>query len=548
VSFSSILSPVKVLLIQPPIEDFYDTAIRTYPLGLLYLAAKIGDTCNVSLADFRTTGKKRIIAPHPFPEMNDYYRTGLVTPFSLFGNYYRFGCSRDEMKDTIAREDPDVVCISSLFTTYAAEAIDVARTAKEVRTTIVTVMGGTHPTVFPLHPLSSGAVDYVVRGEGETPLRDLISWLAKGSPGGRAAIPGVCTREGENFRVSGINLERDIDVIPDRTLAEASRYRIGRKNYTTLLTSRGCPFSCAFCGKPPVPYRKRSLASIEREIKACVDLGIEAIDFEDDMLTLDIPFFRDVLSLFKGGRFTLSAMNGIYSGTLDRETLNLMWEAGFRRLNFSLVDISRQLVKKQKRTVPGRFLDLLPYLESSPFLVETHFIVGLPGQQSSDVLETLLFLMKRRVLPGPSAFYMAPGSDIFARQQGKAEVFCPGEEMMKRMRSSALLPANPLLPRTTLYTLMMLARFVNFTKLLLDDNPGMERLSEIMELRFSGRHSSYGEIISALLKEQRLIAFDTTTGEYVEVLQDRDLIGQFFAMARGTSVKGFKTTRTLVVD
>ncbi len=45
---------MKVLLVQPPIEDFYDTSIRTYPLSLLYIATKIKDICDVSIVDFRS--------------------------------------------------------------------------------------------------------------------------------------------------------------------------------------------------------------------------------------------------------------------------------------------------------------------------------------------------------------------------------------------------------------------------------------------------------------------------------------------------------------
>lgn len=57
---------MKVLLVQPPIEDFYDTSIRTYPLSLLCLATKIKDICHVSVADFRSN-KRRMLKAHPFP-------------------------------------------------------------------------------------------------------------------------------------------------------------------------------------------------------------------------------------------------------------------------------------------------------------------------------------------------------------------------------------------------------------------------------------------------------------------------------------------------
>ena len=50
---------MKVLLVQPPVEDYYDTSIRTYPLGLAYIAARIADTCDVAILDCRTGYKGR---------------------------------------------------------------------------------------------------------------------------------------------------------------------------------------------------------------------------------------------------------------------------------------------------------------------------------------------------------------------------------------------------------------------------------------------------------------------------------------------------------
>ena len=252
-------------------------------------------------------------------------------------------------------------------------------------------------------------------------------------------IEGICFREGPHLHVTRPHIEDGIDLIPDRSLLNPADYRINRRNYSFFLTSRGCPFNCAFCGKPSVPYRKRSMAGMEREISDCLDRDIQAIDFEDDMLTLDLPYFRRVLEIFGGTGLTLSAMNGIYPGGLDKQILENMFSAGFRRLNFSLVDASQSVTDKQKRYFGADFLNLLPYLESSPFLVETHFIIGLPEQKPDDIINTIIFLMGKRLLLGPSIFYLAPNSAIFNDIAGN-----DWENSIKMMRSSAMFPATPL--------------------------------------------------------------------------------------------------------
>jgi anaerobic magnesium-protoporphyrin IX monomethyl ester cyclase len=535
---------VKVLLIQPPIEDFYHTKIRTYPLQLVYLATKIRDICDVSVIDLRTNMKSKVLSEHPFPGLEDYYRDGIHTPFSLFSRYYRFGAGREEIKKAISDSKPDVVAVSSLFTTYAAEAQEIAVLAKEVNREIVTVLGGTHPTVFPELVLRNQDIDYIIRGEGETPFFRLIHFLQKGRVGMIDEIPGLCfIKEDNSMHLSHINVEDNIDLIPDRRFIRAENYRIGRKNYTFFLTSKGCPFHCSFCGKPPVPYRRRSLASIEKEVENCINLNIQAIDFEDDMLTYDTEFFNRVLDMLKGKGMTLSAMNGIYAETLNKETLGRMYDAGFRRLNFSLVDLSLSVLSRQKRNLPSNFLKILPYLEYSPFFVEIHFIIGLPEQTPEDVIETLIFLMGKRLLPGPSIFYLAPGSLIFNKY-----LHDDWEKNLKSMRSSCMNEINPLFPKDTVYTFMKLTRFINFVKHCLDKEPSLKKLSELPKLLFNEKEHPDRNIISTLLFEKRLIHYDMKKGIYTDEPQDKELIRVFFRKAENAVIRGFKTMNSLIFD
>jgi anaerobic magnesium-protoporphyrin IX monomethyl ester cyclase len=383
----------------------------------------------------------------------------------------------------------------------------------------------------------------VVRGEGETPLAFLAEALKTGRNGDIPFIEGVCCKHKGQILISEPHVENDIDLLPARRLIDTEKYRIGRRNYSFFLTSRGCPFHCAFCGRPTLPFRKRNLESIEQEIEDCLELKIEAIDFEDDMLTLDAGFFGKVMKLFEGRNFTLSAMNGIYTENLTVGILEKMFEAGFRRLNFSLVDISKPLMKEQKRLFPSKFLELIPYLEDSSFLTETHFIIGLPGQTPDEITDTMLFLMGKRCLPGPSLFYLAPNSPLYddmARDQG--------DDMFQAMRSSAMFPVNPLLPRETLYTFMKLVRFVNYVKHALDREQGLKRLSDLPILTAAAKDPIANEIVSALVLEKRFKYYDIKEKRLCDEPVNENLVKRFFARARGLPVKGFKTTNTLIVD
>ena len=535
---------MRVLLIQPPVEDFYDTSVRTYPLGLAYVASRVSGLAEVEVLDARTTDRPVPLADHGFPELEPFYREGASTPFSFFGSFRRYGLSRSEIREAISSRKPDIVGIASMCTAYEEQAFEVAEVAKEVNREITTVMGGLHPTLFPAHVLRNRAVDYCVRGEGETPFLRLVSSLSQGRKILRGErIPGVCFRRGEELHVSEVNVEADIDALPNRALLDADRYRIGRKRYAFFLSSRGCPHSCSFCGKPPIPYRRRTLASVEEEIGQCASLGVTAIDFEDDMLNPDKGAFAEVLGLFKGRGFTLSAMNGIYPGNLDVPTFRLMEDAGFRRLNFSLVDTSESVLYGQKRRSQPSFVALLPFLEDSPFLVEVHFIIGLPGQEPAALLDTMLFLMARRLLLGPSLFYLSPGSPLHrtAEEEGKDVPF-------RFMRSSVMLPFNPLFPRSVTFTFVKLVRFINYVKQVLDRDPGVRRMSDLPEAPALGSDPRKRQIVKTLIDEERFTCYDPVPGSFRDEPVDGALVRLFFERARGSAITGYKTKNRLIVD
>jgi radical SAM superfamily enzyme YgiQ (UPF0313 family) len=532
---------MKVLLVQPPVEDFYDTAIRTYPLALLYIATRVRAVADVAILDART-GRKPAVLKNPFPGLDTFYRPDIYTPFSFFGRYYRFGLTHDEIHREIAAQQPDVVGIASMCSAYERQAGDAAKAAKEVSREIITVVGGTHATVFPDRLLADENVDYCIRGEGETPFFELMQHLKAGRAPGGGHIPGLCYRDGTDMRIPAPHVENGLDITPARDLVAADRYRIGRKKYTFLLTSRGCPFSCGFCGKPAVPYRRRTIDRIEREVDDCTERGIEAFDFEDDMLNLDKSFFASVLDLFADRRCTLSAMNGIYPNTLDVPTLQRMYAAGFRRLNFSLVDVAPSVLGGQNRNAQGSFLALLPYLEQSPFLVEVHFIIGLPGQHPDRLLDTLLFLMEKRLLLGPSIFYMAPGSAIYERDGKWLEI--PPEAM----RSSFMLPFNPLFPRPVTFTFAKLVRFINYIKGMLDRGTGITRLSDLLDAKPAMRDGRDALIIARLLMEKGFFCYDGKEEGLRPEAVEPVLVDAFFRKAKGRTIRGFKTAHSLTVD
>ena len=158
---------MKILLIQPPIQDFYQTSIRTQPIGLAYLAASLQTYDHeVEILDCQTGKKRSISVPSELSYLQDYYPFDDRSPFKLYSGYYHFGISWDEIRKKVEDSKADVFGISSSFTPYHGEALQIARIIKEWDRKKIVVMGGAHVSCDPEGVLKSPFVDYVILGKG----------------------------------------------------------------------------------------------------------------------------------------------------------------------------------------------------------------------------------------------------------------------------------------------------------------------------------------------------------------------------------------------
>ncbi|MCG6535945.1 MAG: cobalamin B12-binding domain-containing protein, partial [Syntrophales bacterium LBB04] len=76
---------MKIVLIQPPIRDFYETSIRTQPIGLAYLAASLrSNGHNVEILDCREKKRTSIPIPPELSYLRDFYPFDDRSPFKLY--------------------------------------------------------------------------------------------------------------------------------------------------------------------------------------------------------------------------------------------------------------------------------------------------------------------------------------------------------------------------------------------------------------------------------------------------------------------------------
>jgi radical SAM superfamily enzyme YgiQ (UPF0313 family) len=494
--------PMKILLLQPPIQDFYDTDIRLQPLGLCMLKAMVRERLpeiEVVVRDYHQGyGRKDIPLPPDLSYLKEFYSHPDNSPFSMFHKYVHFGASFVRIAEEVQRENPDLIGISSLFSPYHREA---AACAREIRKRLGSpiIMGGPHVSAMPLAVLADPNVEFIVCGEGEKPLVELLKALLSGGSYDRVDGLGY-KRNGEPvLNPPAGNYGFDELPLPDFSDLPPERYRLGKKPLCFVTTTRGCPHRCEFCSVHLTfreGFRQRTPEQVMHELEERYSAGYRAFDFEDDNLSFHKRRFADLLRLviqrWPAGEIVCTAMNGISYLSLDHEILSLMRRAGFRDLNLSLVSAEEQSLAAANRPHTVRkFLETVEQARSLGFRIVAYQIIGLPSEALDGMIRTMALLSRLPVLLGVSIFYLTPGSPM-AR----------GFPAMKdsdafKARSTAMAIETDRFCRDDLYTLFITARIINFLKGL---KVGNDSITLENALEFAGTQGKRARIGSDLLR------------------------------------------------
>jgi len=377
----------------------------------------------------------------------------------------------DEIKQRIETSKAEVFGISSSFTPYHQEALEISKMVKQGDSRRVVVMGGAHVSCDPEGVLQNASVDYAVLGEGELRFPALLEVLETGKREALGEIDGLGYRVGGGMRINPLrHFIHDLDALaqPARDLFNWGCYQRAGQKYTMIITSRGCPHQCAYCSTRlhmGSAFRVRSPEKIVREMADCHDRdGIRHFDLEDDNFTFDQErakeLMKQIIVTFGERRLELTAMNGVSFASLDGELLKSRRRAGFHTVNLSFVSSAPSLKKQMGRPAGIDFGEILEEVEKAELQAIAYAIFGIPGQTLEDMIDTTIYLMKKKVLMGPSIYYPTPGTPMFERC--RVEGILPPTSLA--WRSSAFPVQTREFDRLDLVSLFRLTRVINFIK------------------------------------------------------------------------------------
>jgi anaerobic magnesium-protoporphyrin IX monomethyl ester cyclase len=313
-----------------------------------------------------------------------------------------------------------------------------------------TIAFGTHVTPMPVGTMESfPTLDYVLRGEPELTLRELIDTLEGRQPSNPriqalladhraevgtgepqdlsmplAPIPGLVWREeGCTIRVNPDRpFIRNLDdlPLPLHHLLPWEKYRApGIKGpYTFIVPSRGCPAGCKFCIKH-VSYqysvRVRSPENVVAELKMLWDLGLRNVHMYADLFTVNREQVMGICEgmIREGLHFKWLCNSRV--DYIDPEMLGVMARAGCWMIAWGIESANDEIRKRvHKGTTEDKIVRALNWSKQAGIMNWGYFIIGLPGETEETIQQTIRFSKK---LPLDLAlFHIAapyPGTPFF---------------------------------------------------------------------------------------------------------------------------------------
>lgn len=326
---------MKIVLLNPPFLEVYGQykeaakkgAQPQMPLGICYIAAVL-----------ESLGHEVILIDADVEEMS-----------SL------------DVVEKVCQLKPAILGITVTTPIYASARM-IMEKVKEINPQIVTVLGGFHITALPKRTMDEcSAIDYGIIGEGGETVKELVTAIEKKQD--ISQIMGVAYRKNGQTVLTPLREPiKDLDAIPfpARHLLKTNRYiwsvpSKGLVPVTSIITQRGCPFQCVFCGVGtmfPGKPRYRSINNIMDEIEMVVkEHKVAHFMFCDDTLTLNTQKVNEMCDEIKRRNINFTFEGYTRANTVTKDLLKKLKSVGLVRLSFGVETGNEEILKAIKKGV-----------------------------------------------------------------------------------------------------------------------------------------------------------------------------------------------------
>ena len=397
-----------ILFVNPWIHDFAAYDFWAKPMGLLILAAVLRQH-GFSVSYLDCLDRFRPKAPYTNPYARHgrgaYLKEQIPKPKGLEDvprNFSRYGVMPNWFrKDLLSIAKPDLILITSLMTYWYPGVQEAIKIIKDTFPNTPVVLGGIYATLCYIHAASQSGADKVIKGPGEKHILKLAADYT-GFSANRKFDPDNL----DTYPYPAFDLQSKITYIP-------------------LLTSTGCPFSCDYCASHFLSPRRmqRSPESVVAEIRYWHEkYGVVDFVFYDDALLVDpekhvIPVLEGIIK--NGLKACFHTPNAVHVREISKKTASLMFKAGFKTVRLGLeTAVFGKTNELDRKVTADEFKQAVKFLKDAGFhkrQVGAYLLVGLPGQTSASIEDSIKTVRQTGITPVPAYYSPIPETAMWER-------------------------------------------------------------------------------------------------------------------------------------
>ncbi len=347
-----------------------------------------------------------------------------------------------------------MVCITAM-TPQIPYALELSDFIKSINPKVPIVWGGIHPTLFPFETIKDDAIDFVIIGEGEITLDLLVTCLKQDDWDRIQQIPNLlfkgkeiisnlpitekyvidaCKITGSAYlRKQSIHHDLATEPLPAYHLLDLEKYVHVRQADGTvrrtveIITSRGCPYRCAFCINSIIDrgkWRAQPVEKVLRDIRTLVNrYSIEHVFFMDECFFINLNRAIKIIQGLKEFNITWEA--NIRADLLRENNITDDFLMIFRQCGCSLLRIGaesgsqRILNLLQKDITPMDILNAVKRCSQFEISCNLSLMIAIPGETKQDMIKTIELIHKilqiepRTEIIGPQPYRPYPGSALY---------------------------------------------------------------------------------------------------------------------------------------
>ena len=376
---------MKVLLVQPPYNRLKGLGWTTYPLGLGYLAAVLTDAgheCLIYNSEMKAPGEKGPPAPRHISRFHNHRH--YIASLEKADHYVW-----QEVRKVLGEFSPDLIGITLSSQAFEPGLI-IAKIAKELNPAVPIVAGGPHATALPEDVLADENIDYVILGEGETPLLALVKQIEQKNVN-LSDIPGLCGKTEKGIHIGEVGPRlKNIDELPYPNRDVLHLHKGTKGHFNNVLGARGCPYRCSFCSSRNVWGKKvsnRSPQALFEELMFIKET-YGSMDFViyDDTFTSNFDRFLEFSQIVRDNGVPFLYTCSTRADRLNKKIVDTLKTSGCRLVSFGVEASDEKLLKNIGKGITLEDVERsVRLLHEANIPFGAYFIVGYPDE----TIETL---------------------------------------------------------------------------------------------------------------------------------------------------------------